>query len=300
MGIRIEVTDLENTERSALIKAAKFMLEFAGYAIDTTVATTPAPAPVAPTQHVWPEDLPADNGQPVQDAEPKASNVFAMPVVTAAAPVNVAPPPPQAPGIEVDAKGMPWDNRIHSGSRAKTADGSWRQKRNLDPNLLAQVEGELRTTMSLPTVAPTTAAVAIAATPTAVVTPESAFIAAVVPPPPAAVAPVQTVVSAVPTPPPFVPNVEPSVAPAVITPPPPTAPAGVVTTASPSSQSGAGVAVVTFPQLMQKITQAFTAKTLDQGTIQAACQQVGLPSLPMLASRPDLVAQVATILGIAL
>jgi hypothetical protein len=51
---------------------------------------------------------------------------------------------------------------------------------------------------------------------------------------------------------------------------------------------------------MQKITQAFIAKTLDQATIQGACQQVGLPSLPMLASRPDLVGQVATILGIAL
>ena len=106
MGIRIEVTDLENTERSALIKAAKFMLEFAGYSVEPA-ATAPAPAPVAPTQHVWPEDLPADNGLPVQDAEPKASNVFAMPVVTAAAPVAVAPPPPQAPGIEVDAQGMP-------------------------------------------------------------------------------------------------------------------------------------------------------------------------------------------------
>ena len=283
MGIRIEVTDLENTERSALIKAAKFMLEFAGYSVAPAAAPAPAPVAAAPAQHVWPEDLPADNGLPVQDAEPKPSNVFAMPVPVAAAPV-APPPPPQAPGIEVDAKGMPWDNRIHSGSRAKVADGSWRQKRNLDPNVLAQVEGELRTTMGLPTPAPTTTVPVTAATPTVPATPESAFIAAVVPPPPAA---------AVPVPLPFVPNVEPIAAPAVITPPPPTAPAGAVTTASPTSP-------VTFPMLMQKITQAFTAKTLDQPTIQAACQAVGLPSLPMLASRPDLVAQVATILGIAL
>ena len=268
MGIRIEVTDLENTERSALIKAAKFMLEFAGYSVE---ATSPAPAPAAvapaPAQHVWPEDLPADNGLPVQDAEPKVTNVFVM--------------PPQAPGIEVDASGMPWDNRIHSGSRAKVADGSWRQKRNLDPNVLAQVEGELRTTMGLPfpvipaaPVAPVVASV-VAPVPTAPVSPESAFIASV------------------PVPPPFVHSVVPPVAQAVITPPPPTAPAGAATTASPSNP-------VTFPMLMQKITQAFTAKTLDQPTIQAACQAVGLPSLPMLASRPDLVAQVATILGIAL
>jgi hypothetical protein len=212
---------------------------------------------------VWPEDLPHDNGQAVQDAEPKATNVFAI----------------QPSGIEVDSQGLPWDNRIHSGSRAKVSDGTWRQKRNLDPNLLAEVEGELRQTMGLPY----SAVAAVPAIPVAPVTPESAFIAAVAPPPPAA---------AVPVPPPFVPSVEAFAAPVATT--PPIVSAGAAPIASPSS------APVTFPQLMQKITQAFTSKTLDQPTIQAACQSVGLSSLPMLASRPDLVAQVATALGIAL
>ena len=270
MTVKIEISDLGNTSKGDLVKVAKFMLEFAGYSEPAPVA-----APVAaPVQHVWPEDV-----------APTAA--FAPDPVTVVAPV---PPAPQAPGIEVDAQGMPWDNRIHSGSRAKVADGSWRQKRNLDSNLLAQVEGELRATMGLPAQEP------VSAPAPAPVSPAGAFAPAAPeqiapPPPPAAVVPV---------PPPFVANAAPSVDPAAITPPPPTPPAGVATTASPSSQSGAGVAVVTFPALMQKITQAFTAKTLDQATIQGACQQVGLPSLPMLASRPDLVGQVATILGIAL
>jgi hypothetical protein len=51
---------------------------------------------------------------------------------------------------------------------------------------------------------------------------------------------------------------------------------------------------------MQKITAAFAAKTLDQAAIGAAVQAAGLPSLPMLASRPDLVPVVATALGLAL
>ena len=252
MTVKIEISDLGNTSKGDLVKVAKFMLEFAGYSepapVHTPQLVQPSEQVIAPVQHVWPED--------------------------------VAPTAAFAPGIEVDAQGMPWDNRIHSGSRAKVADGSWRQKRNLDPNLLAQVEGELRATMGLP--APVSPAGAFAPAAPEPVAP---------PPPPAAVVPV---------PPPFVANAAPSVDPAAITPPPPTPPAGVATTASPSSQSGAGVAVVTFPALMQKITQAFLAKTLDQATIQGACQQVGLPSLPMLASRPDLVGQVATILGIAL
>ena len=261
MTVKIEISDLGSTSKGDLVKVAKFMLEFAGYIEPAAPVHAPqlvqpseqviASVPVPPPQHVWPED--------------------------------VAPPAAFAPGIEVDAQGMPWDNRIHSGSRAKVADGSWRQKRNLDPNLLAQVEGELRATMGLPAQEP------VSAPAPAPVSPAGAFAPAAPeqiapPPPPAAVVPV---------PPPFVANAAPSVDPAAITPPPPTPPAGVATTASPSNP-------VTFPALMQKITQAFIAKTLDQATIQGACQQVGLPSLPMLASRPDLVGQVATILGIAL
>jgi len=51
---------------------------------------------------------------------------------------------------------------------------------------------------------------------------------------------------------------------------------------------------------MQMITQAYTQGKLDQPRIQAAVAKAGLPSLPMLASRPDLVPVVATELGFAL
>ena len=268
MSVKIEISDLGGTSKGDLIKVAKFMLEFAGYSDSVPAAPVAAtvPTPPTPPAHVWPED---DGG--VVDVTPVP-----------------APPPP--PGIEVDAMGVPWDARIHSGSRARVADGSWRQKRNLDPNVLAQVEGELRQTMGLP--APASGATSSVTTvpslpiappaapiqPAAVVTPESAVAAAVAP-------------VAVPVPPPFVPNVVTSVAPPTTT--PAIASAGVAAVVSPSNP-------VTFPALMQKITQAFAAKQLDQATIQSACQQVGLPSLPMLASRPDLVGQVANILGLAL
>ena len=254
MSVKIEISDLGGTSKGDLIKVAKFMLEFAGYSDSVPAAPVAAtvPTPPTPPAHVWPED---DGG--VVDVTPVP-----------------APPPP--PGIEVDAMGVPWDARIHSGSRARVADGSWRQKRNLDPNVLAQVESELRQTMGLPAVTVTHSDVT---TPTPdSVTPESAFAAAVAP-------------VAVPVPPPFVPNVVTSVAPPTTT--PAIASAGVAAVVSPSNP-------VTFPALMQKITQAFAAKQLDQATIQSACQQVGLPSLPMLASRPDLVGQVANILGLAL
>ena len=50
-------------------------------------------------------------------------------------------------GIEVDSEGLPWDARIHSSSRNLNADGSWRLRRNLNPDILTQVMAELKKTM---------------------------------------------------------------------------------------------------------------------------------------------------------
>ena len=91
---------------------------------------------------------------------PLESTGFPPPVLTETsnaavaqpAPTHLLPPPPpqqQAPGIEVDKAGLPWDGRIHASSRAVVADGTWRQKRGVDPTLLAQVTAELQQTMGL-------------------------------------------------------------------------------------------------------------------------------------------------------
>lgn len=44
---------------------------------------------------------------------------------------------------ELDSRGLPWDSRIHSTARSKNQDGTWRNKRNVDPLLLARVEKEI-------------------------------------------------------------------------------------------------------------------------------------------------------------
>ena len=255
MSIKIEVSDLENTPPSQLIKLVKYMLECAGYsepAQDSRPQFSDEKAPAA--EHVT---------LPEREALGAPANPFAS--------VPSLDLTTQAPGIEVDSNGMPWDHRIHSASRNKVGDGSWRMKRGLDEALQAQVEQELRATMGLP--AP------LASVPALPTTPIEALTQAVV---------------GVPVPPPFVPSAELPAVPVAITPPPPIAPVGAVTTASPSSPK------VTFPQLMQAITRAFAAKTLDQNAIMAACNACGIPSLPMLASRPDMVEAVANALGVAL
>ena len=182
------------------------------------------------------------------------------------APIN---PAPVASGIDVDASGLPWDGRIHAGTRSKTQDGNWKMRRGVDDDIVSAVLNELRQTMGM---APTE----------------------VVPPTPLTPPPAQVFAqpAAQVPPPPFVPPAAPPAPPAT-TLPTETPQAGTAIGASPSEQ-------ITFPKLMQKITAAFAAKTLDQAAIGAAVQAAGLPSLPMLASRPDLVPVVATALGLAL
>lgn len=65
-------------------------------------------------------------------------------------------------GGAVDSEGLPWDKRIHSSSKEFNKDGSWRIRRNLDKDLLAQVRAELLSkrvvttpVVPTPTLAPT-------------------------------------------------------------------------------------------------------------------------------------------------
>ncbi len=154
------------------------------------------------------------------------------PTVEAAA---VVPPPPTVDGCDSD--GLPWDGRIHSSSKARLADGRWRQRRNTDPAIVNAVTAELRAALSAPA-------------------------AAVVPPAPLP-APVATVF-------PFPPIEEPAAVP-----PPP--------------------ATMSFPEFMR----AITAARLAPGVVLEACKAVGMPSIPALNQRPDLIPSVAAALGVS-
>ncbi len=55
-------------------------------------------------------------------------------------------------GVELDARGYQWDTRIHSEARTKIGDGSWRYKKGVDKDVIAQIEAELRADASVPPV----------------------------------------------------------------------------------------------------------------------------------------------------
>ena len=220
-------------------------------------------------QHDHESTLPvAAFGQPVVDEAAAAFGVPAVPLAPStpaiAAGSIVAPPPAantapitttpgvasSAAGVDLDAKGMPWDNRIHAESKGKIADGTWRKKRNLDPALVAQVEAELRQVMGAAPAAPLAPAVPA-------------------PPPTAPIAPV--VVSA--------PQVTAPPAPAVA----PAAPAGEV----PAD------ARAQFVALVGRASAAIQGQKVTQAEVNQCCADAGVPALPLLANRLDLVAQVA-------
>ena len=64
------------------------------------------------------------------------------PVPNNVTPGTIAAPQSQSLA-EVDKKGMRWDARIHSSSKAKIADGTWKYRRGVTDDEIKKVEGEL-------------------------------------------------------------------------------------------------------------------------------------------------------------
>jgi len=88
---------------------------------EVTTATTSTPTPIAP-----PPPVP-NNATPGTIAAPQSQNL-----------------------AEVDKKGIRWDARIHSSSKAKIADGTWKYRRGVTDEEIKRVEGELTGNPTLP------------------------------------------------------------------------------------------------------------------------------------------------------
>jgi hypothetical protein len=121
-----------------------------GYGVTATTAATATPIPVDSDL-----DVEIDDGD---DAPAELSTSVQLPVAPPPpVPAIVAPPPPvpaivaavpAPPGPAVapalDSRGYPWDGRIHAANRATRLDGSWKNKRGVDPNMVVQVEALTR------------------------------------------------------------------------------------------------------------------------------------------------------------
>lgn len=149
--------------------------------------TLPAGAIPAPASAVAAASTTAPVAPSGTTAVPPAPTAPALPPAVAAhAPTAPAVPTAPAPGaVTLDRDGLPWDVRIHASTKTLNKDGTWRQKRELDPNVRAAVEAELRQVLSANAAAAgATAAPAATPAPSAVPLPPATAGAAAVPQPP--------------------------------------------------------------------------------------------------------------------
>lgn len=243
-------------------------------------ASTPAPSSVdAATSPSAPEVT------QVSFAVTPAPQTPALPnVPAAAAPTEPAAPSTHANGVQVDKEGIPWDARIHSGGENRmNADGTWRKRKGLnDAAYVAKVKAELLAAMAVPG-APAQTAVVPEIPPLAV--------AAAIPAPEVAVAPAP------------LPHVIPAIAPPVAAsggvdtaatasiPMPPVAgvPATVPSLTTAHTGADALPAPTTLPEFMPRITSAMMAGTISADALLTAVKQHGLPDLPTLGHRIDLI-----------
>lgn len=110
--------------------------------------------PQQPAERTGPQRVPAggEGGmslQPVPGPADQSGEADAAPATPPAPPQE--PEHPEVPdGVELeqtpelDADGLPWDERIHSGSKAKNKDGTWRKRKGVWSSLVEEVEAELR------------------------------------------------------------------------------------------------------------------------------------------------------------
>lgn len=249
-----------------------------------------APVSVADDSDVDVEDDVTD----VTDSEllPAAPVVVAPPVAVVLIPPPI-PGPPAAP--EYDKTGLPWDVRIHQDGRAMKLNGQWKNRKRLDPAIIAQVEAELAPRRIVPEGNPSVPAPVGVPSNVVSIADHTPF----VPAPPAATIPaiatnVAPAAASVPPPPPTVAAATASVNQSVTVPPPPTngaPPPPVANSVLPGNGSGS----VTFKDLMTTISTALKAKSLSKEQLDAGLVSVGLEAnqLGLLAAQPLLIPSMA-------
>jgi len=57
-------------------------------------------------------------------------------------------------GVKLDKNGIPWDERIHAGTKRKNADGTWSLKKGVDKELAAQIIAEYQVAAPTTTTVP--------------------------------------------------------------------------------------------------------------------------------------------------
>jgi hypothetical protein len=138
------------------ISRAEIDKAVAGVKVPNAPSSAPVPsivaAPVPPTVPEVPTDTSINLAAVFAQNGPTTSPSVPPPAVPIP-PANVVPPPPPAitPIVPTtDKAGLPWDARIHASTKTMTAEGVWKKKRGVLPEVAEEVEKEMRKIQALP------------------------------------------------------------------------------------------------------------------------------------------------------
>jgi hypothetical protein len=199
-----------------------------------TIDPTDHPDTGAPT--IEPLVATQDDADDAPTATPEPTTVFGHGTVGAFVPLTADAP---EPSDDIDSAGVVWNPDLHSRTKSKNADGTWRAKRGVAKDAPTVPEAE-----PIPAPWPFT-------------------------PPAGIVAP----------------------APAIAVPPVPVAPPAPPVADVPPAPPAPNI--VSFPALMQKISPAVASGKVTQEQVVAIVTRLGVPSLPLLSTRPDLIPTVS-------
>lgn len=265
MSLHIEISgEMERREWQGVKALAMIMLgEISADAMIAGLPPEPIAPPAPPVAAAPVPPLP-DGPTAVEPVAPPAPPVAAAPVSPVPASETLLTAAAEAAkaavdaGAQIDARGFPWDARIHAGTKGIKQDKSWTYKRGVDKALIAAVEAELRAVMAAP----------VATVPAPPITDPAAAFSAPVPPPPS-----DGAAEAPPAPP-----VAPS-PPAALA---PDAPTGGEAGATPDN-------ITEFARVMRVVVAKQNAGALTTELTTQIAVQLGLTSVRDLAKRPDLI-----------
>lgn len=158
--LKIEIIDPQNLSQKELIATAEYLLKIAGHEMQLAKAADLARAPKFPVYEAPPQSQ-VDNTIVGTENTVMASS----PGISLTQPLEIPPPPPVSAAIEedipileypdpsadefnseteLDDENIPWDERIHTRSRALDLNGRWKTKHTVKKSDIEKIKNQIR------------------------------------------------------------------------------------------------------------------------------------------------------------
>jgi hypothetical protein len=155
--ITITIEGLTEVLKDVFGKSEQIVASTPEEAVEQTNIESAVQKPVGMEVFEDPESFKLPSNIPYSDGTPPAPPAPDQTVAPSAPPApdqTVIPPAPAQTGVELDKNGCPWDVRINTSNKGKTAKGIWKRKPKLEDAFYLSIIEELKTAQAVPGPAP--------------------------------------------------------------------------------------------------------------------------------------------------